>query len=317
MYNISKKYRSVFLFIAKLAIVTAAFYIISSKIVQNGDLFDAFHRHFLNNSFSEFILTGIAILLFSVINWFLEVRKWKNLVSGIREISFLEAFKQSTSSLTASLITPNRIGEYGAKAIYYPRSEQKKIMALNLLGNSSQMLTTVVFGLSGLLFLGNITGFHLQITKIILLLVVLVPVILMINKIKIVKQLTGFIRIIPVKIHLNNLLLSFLRYVVFSHQFYFLLMIFGVDLDYPTAMSLIFSMYLISSVIPGFVLFDFIIKGSVAVSLFGYFGVNGVIILMITTLMWILNFALPALIGSYFVLTFNLPFTEKIPLRVK
>jgi hypothetical protein len=317
MYNISKKYRSVFLFIAKLAIVTAAFYIISGKIVQNGDLYSAFHLHFLNNSFSEFILISTLIFLFTTLNWFLEIKKWKTLVSGIKTITFFEAFKQSTSSLTASLITPNRIGEYGAKAIYYPKSDQKKIMALNLLGNSSQMLITILFGITGLFFLGNFIGLHLQIPKILLLISLLITVFFIIKRLRIFKRFTVFIKEIPLKIHLNNLFLSFLRYVVFSHQFYFLLMIFGVELDYLTAMSLIFSMYLISSVIPGFVLFDFIIKGSVAVSLFGFFEVNEIVIIMITTLMWIMNFAIPALIGSYFVLTFNLPLTEKIPVRVK
>lgn len=50
---------------------------------------------------------------------------------------------------------------------------------------------------------------------------------------------------------------------------------------------------------------DFVIKGSVGVFLFGLFQVNPMLILCITLLMWILNFAVPSLVGSYFVLTFK------------
>ncbi len=317
MYNISKKYRSVFLFIAKLVLITAAFYIISGKIIYNRDLYATFNLHFTDFSFYEIIFTALTIVLFTTANWFFEVIKWKNLVSSIKMISFFEAFKQSTSSLTASLITPNRIGEYGAKAVYYPRSEQKRIMALNLIGNGSQMLVTVLFGIPGLLYLGNHIGFHFQFSKIILFVTVSVFIFLILKRQKIFKHFLKFYYSIPIKIHLTTFIFSFFRYLIFSHQFYFLLMTFGVELDYYTAMLLIFGTYIISSIIPGFVLFDFIIKGSVAVSLFGLFGVNEVLILMITTLMWLLNFALPALIGSYFVLTFNFPDSEKIPVTIK
>ena len=95
------------------------------------------------------------------------------------------------------------------------------------------------------------------------------------------------------------------RYLIFSHQFYLFLLFFGVDLEYSIAMPIIVSMYLISSVIPGFVLFDWLVKGSVAVTLFRLFGVDDIIILSITASMWILNFAFPAIIGSFYVLTFK------------
>jgi hypothetical protein len=93
--------------------------------------------------------------------------------------------------------------------------------------------------------------------------------------------------------------------LIFSHQFYLFLLFFGVDLSYSMAMPIIVSMYLISSVIPGFVLFDWLVKGSVAVTLFRLFGVDDIIVLSITASMWILNFAFPAMIGSFYVLTFK------------
>jgi hypothetical protein len=93
--------------------------------------------------------------------------------------------------------------------------------------------------------------------------------------------------------------------LVFSHQFYFLLRLFGVETDYITLMALITSMYLLASIIPGLALLDWLIKGTVAIWVFSFLGVNELIVVTITLLMWLLNFGLPAVIGSYFVLNFN------------
>ena len=76
-------------------------------------------------------------------------------------------------------------------------------------------------------------------------------------------------------------------------------------MNYFIAMPVIFSMYLISSIIPGFVLFDWLVKGSVAVTLFRFFGIDDIIVLSITASMWILNFAIPAIAGSFYVIAFN------------
>jgi hypothetical protein len=69
-------------------------------------------------------------------------------------------------------------------------------------------------------------------------------------------------------------------------------------------------MYLLASIIPSIFAFDVVVKGSVAVYLFGFMGVNAVTILSIVTLMWVFNFVIPSVFGSYFVLKFNLPETN-------
>ncbi|WP_248912347.1 hypothetical protein [Gelidibacter algens] len=68
-------------------------------------------------------------------------------------------------------------------------------------------------------------------------------------------------------------------------------------------------MYLLSSIIPSIFIFDVIIKGGVAVYIFGLLGVPEPLILSVVTFMWILNFVLPSVIGSYHVLQFKLPKT--------
>ena len=98
-------------------------------------------------------------------------------------------------------------------------------------------------------------------------------------------------------------------FLIFSFQIYYLLLLFGVEINYFAAMATISSMYLLSSIIPSIFIFDLIIKGGVSVYLFGLIGIHEAIILAIVTLMWILNFVLPSVIGSYHVLNFKLPKT--------
>ncbi|WP_233098763.1 lysylphosphatidylglycerol synthase domain-containing protein [Aureibaculum flavum] len=310
-----KKTKQFFFFLIKLAIVVGAFYFIYDKIIHNDQLPIRDFIIQLEKSIFKSYTTILILIAFTTCNWFFEIVKWKTLVSNIKNISFYNAFQQSLGSLTASLFTPNRIGEYGAKAIYYKKGNRRKVMLLNLLGNSSQMAITVLLGIVGLTYV--FINFDIEIDlyrfrKAGYILAILL-VILIGGSIKGFKKIRGFyidkiiqfFKKIPLSLHFKTLLFSFLRYVFFSHQFYFLLTVFGVDLNYSTAMALITSMYLLASVVPSLALLDWLVKGSVAIWVFSLVGVNELIIVTITLLMWILNFGFPAMIGSYFVLNFN------------
>ena len=311
MYNISQKYFSRLVFFAKILIIAGAYYVISEKILDNGHI----NTHLLSDQFSAFEFLAypfiLLLLLLSLANWVLEILKWQSLVQFVKPISFSKATSQSLSSLTASLMTPNRIGEYGAKAIYYRKSESAKIMLLNFLGNFTQMGVTMFFGSFGLLLLWEyLPSFSLLSSTLIwygvaLILLVAGTVLLKKKWEAWYATLKNKFLKIPYKIYSRTGIYSIMRYLVFSHQFYFFLLFFGVDIQYSTAMPIIFSMYFISSVIPGFVIFDWLVKGSVAIYLFGLFDVNEIIVLSITSLMWILNFAIPSIVGMIFVLTFD------------
>jgi len=301
----------------KLSIVVGAFYFIYNKLIENEQLRLSDFLSFLkeNDTFSTKNILFLIIL--SVFNWFFEILKWKTLVKTIKAISFKEALEQSLGGLTASLITPNRIGDYGAKAIYYSTSHRKRIVLLNLLGNMSQMTITTIFGVIGLIVFINKYQIEVDYFKfarfgtIIILLGVFAFFGAKQSKFNIkgysVSKLLEFIKKIPFRTHLFNLSLSLIRYLIFSFQFYYLLMIFGVEVGYFKAMVVITSMYLLASLIPSITIFDVVVKGSVAVFLFGFVQVNELTILSITTLMWLLNFAIPSIFGSYFVLNFKLP----------
>ena len=245
--------------------------------------------------------------VFTTFNWFFEISKWHLLISFIDKYSFKKALIQSLASLTTSLITPNRIGEYGAKTLYFSKGKRKNIMILNLAGNLSQLSITIFFGLIGILFLFQNFKFQIPViskSKIIIISIIIVGLFLFRKKLKLHK-LKEYFGKLTFRIYSIVISLSFFRYLVFTHQFIFLLRLFGVETDYLILLNLLFCMYFIASIIPSLSIFDWVIKGSIAVWLFGFIGINELTIVTVTTLMWILNFAIPALIGSIFVLNFK------------
>lgn len=309
MSTVSHKAKQFLVLIVKLLIVGGAFYFIYDRLATESQL-DWFK--FKTLVLEKTSWKSITLILFlTVLNRFLEILKWQNLVKVIREISLGEASKQVLGALTAGLFTPNGIGEYAGKALFFSKENTKKVVFLNLICNGIQMLLTIVFGVFGLLYFN--ANFKVITTQTVAILfgglILLILILFFMKKFKIkgysLEKLIHKINEIPKSIHRKNILLALGRYLVFSHQYYFLFLIFDVQLPYLVLMATITSVYFLASSLPSFQFLDFAVKGSVAVYFFGLLGVNEWIVVFISTLMWFLNTVIPVVIGSYFVLNFK------------
>ncbi|HEX8563658.1 MAG TPA: hypothetical protein VF676_11830 [Flavobacterium sp.] len=309
MLTSSGKAKHFLILSAKLIVVAGAFYFIYSQLADNDKLdWRGFSGKFEKNK----SIGGIAlILLLSFLNRYFEILKWQNLVSSFRKISVAEASKQVLAALTAGIFTPNGIGEYGAKALYFAKAEAKRIVLLNLISNGIQMLLSVIFGLFGLFYFNAyypIMSLRLIAIGFACLLVLLVALLLtrkVVVKGYSLRKLMLKVNALPKNIHRKNILLAMGRYLVFSHQYYFLFRAFDVDVPYLLLMATVCCVYFLASSLPTFQFLDFAVKGSVAVYFFGILGVNEWIVIFVATLMWFLNVVLPVIVGSYFVLNYK------------
>jgi hypothetical protein len=285
MITIPHKTKQFLVLLIKLLIVGGAFYFIYNQLANNDKLdWQKFIVLFQKNQ----SIGGIAfILLLSVLNRFFEILKWQNLVEFIHKISLGEATKQVLGALTAGIFTPNGVGEYAGKALFFDKSNTKKVIFLNLICNGIQMILTVIFGIFGLLYFN--AQYNVITTKTVALLfgilLLLFIVLFSIKKITIkgysIEKLIHKINEIPKPIHQKNIFLGICRYLVFSHQYYFLFLAFDVDLPYFTLIATISSVYFLASSLPTFQFLDFAVKGSVAVYFFGILGVNEWIVIFI------------------------------------
>ena len=304
MISIPHKAKQFLVLTLKVLIVAGAFYFIYNQLANNDHLdWQKFIVLFNKNQ----SVLGIAFILFlSFLNRFFEILKWQNLVAHLHPIGLNEATKQVLGALTAGIFTPNGLGEYAGKALFFKKTETKKVVFLNLICNGIQMILTVIFGTIGLWILG-----YWRWSLLLMLLVLLFFVMgLLIKSIKIktfsIEKLIEKINAISRPIHQKNIFLGISRYLVFSHQYYFLFLAFDVDLPYFTLMATVATVYFLASSLPTFQFLDFAVKGSVAVYFFGMLGVNEWIVVFVTTLMWFLNVVLPVVIGSYYVLNFKI-----------
>ncbi|RAR72469.1 hypothetical protein [Flavobacterium aciduliphilum] len=304
MISIPHKAKQFLVFSIKLLIVVGALYFMYHQLASNDALdWDQFLILYRKNQ----SVSGIVFLLFlSFLNRYFEILKWQNLAQVVQPISIYEATKQVLAALTLGVFTPVGVGEYAGKALYFDKKDTKKIIFLNLICNGIQIVATGVFGILGMFFL----GYWLWSLGTIMGVIAFVWFSYLTKKVKIKGYSLGALleksNEIPKPIHRKNFILGMCRYVVFSHQYYFLFLAFDVDLPYTTLMATITTVYFLASVIPSFQFLDFALKGSLAVYFFGILEVNEWVVVFVTTLMWFLNVVLPVIIGSYFVLIFKI-----------
>jgi hypothetical protein len=309
--SLSHKTKHFLALVIKLFIVIGCGYFVFLKLTENNQLsFSDFTSKLTQNHLISF---KICIILsgFTIFNWFLEITKWHLLINKTVKTSFYQAITQSLASLTSSLITPNRIGEYGAKALYFKKQFRKQIVGLNLIGNLYQMAATLFFGIIGVTYFALKQNVQIRFSgyKLVVLIILLIIIFFVIKFSSFGKHYSQkakkFTSEISRSLNVKIGTLSIFRFIIFSHQFYFLLIVFNADIAYLEAITTISSMYLIASIIPMLSLFDVVIKSTVAIWVFSYYFIDETTIITITLLMWILNFVIPSIVGSYFVLTFN------------
>ncbi|GEM_PF-105799 len=295
----------------KVSVVITSFVFIYFRVASNSYL--TFGELQITVSQSFLLKTPFILILFALtfLNWSFEILKWQTLARCVAKVSLKQSAIQVLMAQSISLFTPLKIGEYGAKTLFFTKKQIKKVVFLNFLGNMSQLAATIFFGFFGLTiyfsqYFKDFTIFYLTVLIFAAILIVLGNWLW--HKINFsignftFHTIRNFSASIS-KIKKQKVLgFAFFRYAVFSVQFCFILNCL-IPISFIDVLPLVFMMYLISSAIPVLQFFDVLIKGSVAVLVFS--GFNELILLSTTTLMWLLNAVLPSIIGSYFVLNFN------------
>ena len=309
MISIPNKTKQFLVLLLKLLVVAGAFYFIYARLATEDKLDWQKFQELVWSKTS--IWSILFVLSLTFLNRFLEILKWQNLVQIIKSISIKEATEQVLGALTLALFTPNGIGEYAAKALFFDKIKTKKVIFLNLICNGIQLVLTIVFGAFGLLYFNTKFNVISSTTVMVLFAICVLTLVFLFLSKKIsfkgysIEKLIHKLNEIPKSVHQKNAFLGLLRYLTFSHQYYFLFLLFDVQIPYVLLMATITSVYFLASSLPSFQFLDFAVKGSVAVYFFSLLGVNEWIVIFISTLMWFLNTVIPVVLGSYFVLNFK------------
>lgn len=316
MLTLSHKTKQYLLVALKVLILVGTFYYIYYKLNTTTSTVRETLQEVFNLDTILLLKYGLYFGFLVIVNWLFEILKWKSLVSTFKKIPFSRALKESLASLSVSLATPNRIGEYGAKALFYPKENRKKILLLNFIGNGFQMLATVIFGIIGFTYL--VFYFNLSVSYLTTLLFVVIAVLLvflaylfkeqeLLIKGFTIAKVFAFFNALTISVKFKTVLFSVLRYAIFSFMFFQVLLFFGAQVLFFDGMAVIFGMYLLSSLVPSIFILDVAVKGGVAVFLFSVIEVPEISVLCTVFVMWLLNMVLPALFGSVFLFSLKQP----------
>jgi len=308
-----------FLFI-KILIVLSTYSYILYKIYSSKEITHFDFSHFSLNR--EKAITLAAVLLLMGTNWLLEAIKWKALAHNIKTINIIQSLYSVLAGISIGIFTPNRIGEFAGRPYFLDKDKVVSGIAAAVTGSFSQSLVTVFMGILAINFHLFNSGNRLWLNEVHILAVLLFSISLILIIAFAFFNPSWILRfsknIAFIKTHKKELLflasyklhelffilfLSFLRYLVFSFQFYLLLLFFGVDITAFHAFISIGMIYLFLFAIPGIALSEIGVRGSLAIFFIGIYSNHFTAILSATILLWIINLAIPAISGSFIVLT--------------
>ena len=304
---------------SKWLIFLLAYLFLGYKLVTF-DGYEALLEHFSSVSFHDYLFLFFVFLLLPF-NLFFEALKWQRLVAGLQPISLGLAFRSVLVGQTGAFFTPNRIGEFPARALMLNKNNMIPAVALGFVGSAMQMLVITLFGLiTTFLYISNNVSPLLSsvstvswVVSLLLVLLVIISCALLFGHYKwfygrLSNSKWQFLnRLGEGFAHLSFrdawLIFSFsaLRYLVYSSQFYAMLLFMNVTLTPWQALFSIPTIYLLVTYTPSFAFSEAMVRGSFAIFILSAFSTNDAGMALASILLWCINYCLPMFVGSFFV----------------
>jgi len=285
---------------------------------------DKIWENFIQNLTSDNIHWLIITIILIPINWAFETLKWQVLIKDFEKLSFRKSYQAILSGITFSLFTPNRIGEYGGRILLVKPENNWKAVIATLVGSFSQLLVLLSCGILGLLFFIYL---FLDIDQWIWLSIFFVGILFtflmlfcfynidlvipIVKRVPYVHKLKRFVKHVNVlrnyssSILSSALMYSFLRYLTYTLQYFFMLQFFGIKVSIAKGLAGIATIYLLQTSIPLPPIWDLFARGQIALEIWGFSSDNEIGILASTFTLWVLNLIIPALIGTIFIVRIN------------
>lgn len=269
--------------------------------------------------------TFLLALCLMFLNWGIEAAKWKLLVNHVQPISFFRAYQSVLAGCSVTMLTPNRIGEYGGRMLFIEPQHRIKAISLTITGSISQLLVTMIMGCLGLFFLRYFSHpdsnaltvlphfwgdvliyFSVSCTLLLFLFYIRIGwLVRLLEKLPALTKVTRHIAVLDefTTLQLVRLLaLSLLRYGVFVMQYVLLLKVMQVDIGFGLSFWLITVFYLVLAVAPTIGFLELPVRVKASLQLMQLYSTNTLGIQTAALAIWLINLVLPAVMGSVLIL---------------
>jgi Lysylphosphatidylglycerol synthase TM region len=260
-------------------------------------------QHLQGNRFWLFIF-AIALM---PLNWGLETVKWKVLLRS--HVSYSRLVKSIIAGITIGFVTPGRSGEFAGRVLFLNDDKGTKVFYLSSIGGLAQTAASLVIGAPFVLMWSNDVFITEIVTACGLIYLLVFFRFDLLNK---VLSSWSFLQryglviehtdLPVIETQLYVLLLSAIRFLIYSMQYVLLLMFFGVGNNVPALLTHSIVYLLAQTFSPLMPLLDFSYRGASALYVFKDFPINTIAILSTVMIVWLVNLVAPAVIGYFYIL---------------
>ncbi len=333
------KLRKTYNFIIRFFIIVMTFGFLYDQVFHSNDTQLVIDFFPAASQAPGFWLMLSLVVVLMLVNYLLESIKWKFFIAKLENVSLLNSYKAVLTGMSVSMFMPNRVGDYLGRVFILKKADRIQAILATIVGSMSQLIATIVFGSLAVVFTyPMVIDMDEKLNKwmfaglIVVVVVGLFTIIFaylnfgafsgIIKRIsgrayKKIKKYTRVFSLYRSADMLVVLIISLLRYLLFSFQFVLLLWMFQVEINYPMAMVLIGIIYLGVTVIPTIALTEIGVRGSVSIFVFSYYYQNIAFsstnselgVASASTALWFINLVVPAIAGAVFV--YKLKFFRK------
>lgn len=321
LYILASQSKNTLFTFVKVLIGIGCLGLIAQRLYQSYSLQNVSSVKEIFTVYNSFLIVLTFLLLF--LNWGIEVFKWQLFTKSVEKISFKKAWQSVWMGVCIGNLTPGRLGEFAGRVLFFKPEHRAKATTLHFVSGIVQLVVTIIMGCVGLLCFSGIMAKNyfnaILISETVLLLVFMVllwrvnQVILWLKTANFLKNFDFTHLEIKRSMLLKMLSLSILRYIIFSIQFYLLLVACGVQGNFYHIAGAITITYLLLSTIPMISFIEVAIRAFVVVLLFGNLGSNDWKLSIAATLLWFINIVIPSIAGYVFLLKNKFTFRKKQP----
>jgi hypothetical protein len=254
---------------------------------------------------TTFQLTFWIGILIMPINWLLEFVKWRVVLKNL-ELPENKARISFASGVISEFLIPGIPSNFIGRIFFYEKEERLKLSAWIQVTNLAQLLITLTFGLISMLYLN--LSLSTNSIYFISCFAFLIVVFLVLRKFKIINLPKGIELLAFKKSDLKPiillLLLSLLRFLIFSLQFGLILHSFSLAFDFQL-FTFIWISYLFVSFSPSMFLGNLVIRESVTVSVFQLGNYPVFPVLYAAFFIWLVNNFLPVCLAWCYISFFK------------
>ena len=254
---------------------------------------------FLKISFTQWAL--LLVLFF--FNYLVEAIKWKQVLKNLNPMSVLQSLKAVLVGQAFAFFTPVRSGDYVGRILFLAPENKLKGLAHMAWASYAQLLITLGMGTVALFF--NLP--FLPWLKWLMPLVTIAAILVYFSK----GQYKGWLRKltslqISKELKIELVLLSLLKYCIFIVQYTWVVKILSITIAPIDLWVALAVLLMCLSIIPAIALTDLVIRGQLIVLLLAPWYSNSLMLICLSTIVWTVNFLLPAIIGSFLLLGFRI-----------